>query len=99
MNNQLQIRLQSPPRRNAGLIGQFEYSLVIAYRTLDAGEQDLIPVQATAIANPPIGCANAQHVELAVWEEALEGQAGIHLEAEQIAVGRGVAEAKEDGQT
>src|SRR5947207_210235 len=99
MEDQLQIRLQSPPWRNAGLVGDFERGLVITYRAGSAREQDLVPVQAAGIANPPKDCANAQHVELAVREEALEGEAGIHLEAEQIAIGRGIAEAEEGGQT
>src|SRR5207253_8617863 len=98
VSDQLQIRLQGPPRRNAGLISQFEHRLVIAYWTIDAREHDLIPVQAAAIAKPPKSCANAQHVELAVREETLEGEAGVDLEAEQVAVGRGVAKAKEGGQ-
>src|SRR6202030_2547854 len=94
-----QIRLQQPPWRNSCFVGDFEHALVIAYRTLDTGEENLIPVQAAGIADPPIHYANAQHVELAVREEALEGEAGVDLEAEQIAVGRGVADAKEGGQT
>src|SRR5262249_49096837 len=76
-----------------------ECALVIAYRTLDTGEENLILVQTAGIANPPIDRANAQHIELAAREDTLEGEAGIDLEAEQIAVGRGIAETKEGGQT
>src|SRR5205807_1118640 len=58
MENHLQIRLQSPPRRNAGLVGNFEHGLVIPYRAAGAREQDLIPVQTAGIPNPPKGCTN-----------------------------------------
>src|SRR5262249_4989824 len=99
VENQLEIRLKQPPRRNARLVGDFEYIFVIAYRTLDASEEDLISVQAAHCANPPIACTNAQHVEFTGREQALEGEAGVDLEADQIAVGRGIAEAKEGSQS
>ena len=54
MEDQLQIRLQQRPWRNPGFVRNFECALVIAYRTLDAGEENLIPVQEAGIANPPI---------------------------------------------
>src|SRR6202022_1650664 len=88
MEDQLQIRLQQQPWRNSCFVGNFEHALVIAYRASDTGEENLIPVQAAGIANPPIDSANPQHVELAVREEALEGEAGVDLESERIAVGR-----------
>src|SRR5208282_5161595 len=80
-------------------VSDFEHALVIAYRTLDPGEEDLIPIQAAGIADPAIAYASAQNVELTVREEALEGEAGVDLEADQIAVGWGIADAKEGGQT
>ena len=68
MEDQLEIRLQQPPWRNARFVGDFEHGLVIAYRALDAGEEDFIAVQAARITNPPIAYACAQHIKFAVRE-------------------------------
>jgi hypothetical protein len=46
MENQLQIGLQDPPWRNAGLVSDFEHCLVAAYNPAGACEQNLIAVQA-----------------------------------------------------
>ena len=68
MEDQLEIRLQQPPWRNARFVGDFEHGLVVAYRTLDAGEVDFIAVQVARVANPPIAYAGAQHIKFAVRE-------------------------------
>src|SRR6185437_6271439 len=100
MEYQLQIRLQDPPWRNTCLVGDFEHSFVIACRPGDAGEQNLVPVQAAGgVAYPPIACSDAEYVEFAVREKTLVGQAGIHLEADEIAIGWRVADAKKGGET
>src|SRR6267142_1354275 len=100
MRDQLQIRLQGPPWRNARLVGDFEHSLVIAYRAAGAGEANLVPVQTSgAVAYSAIACRDTQEVEFAAREETLISQAGVNLQAHQIAGGRGAADANKGGET
>src|SRR5215472_1278964 len=97
--DQLQIRLQNPPWCNVCFVGDFEHRLVIADRALDAGELNLVLVQAAGIADPSKACPNPQNIELAARQETLEGKAGIDLEGDQIAIGRRVADAQKGCET
>src|SRR6516225_1014631 len=54
---------------------------------------------ALGIADPSKACPNAQNIELAARQETLEGEAGVDLEADQIAVGRRVADAQKGCET
>src|ERR1700736_1932246 len=100
MCDQLKIGLQGPPWCNPCLVGDFEHSLVIAYRAADARELNLVPVQTSCgVAYSAIACRDSQEVEFAAREETLVSQAGIHLEADQVAVGRHLADAEKDGET
>jgi hypothetical protein len=99
MEDHLEIRLQQPPWRNPRFVGDFEHALVIAYRTLDSDKKDLIPIQAAAIADTRVACADAEYIELTVGKEAFKGEAGVDLEADQITIGRGIADAKEGSQS
>jgi hypothetical protein len=98
MRDQLKIRLQGPPWRNARLVGDFEHSLVIAYRAAGAREPNLVPVQTSGgVAYSGIACRNTQEVEFATREETLISQTRIHLETDQIAVGWRTADPEKGG--
>ena len=95
VENQLQVRLQKPPRCNARLVCDFDNRLVIAYRTTGAGEQNSVPVQtSSSVANSAIARGDAQQVEFPARQEALVGQAEIRLQIEEIAVGYRIANAQ-----
>src|SRR5882724_3536741 len=99
MCDQLKIRLQGPPWRNACLIGDFEHSLVIAYRAAGAREPNLVPVQTSGgVAYSAIARRDTQEVEFSAREETLISQAGVDLQAHQIAVGRDAADANKGGE-
>src|SRR6266481_2242467 len=100
MCDQLKIRLQGPPWRNACLVGDFEHRLVIADRAAGAREQSLVPVQTPGgVAYSAIACCDTQDVEFAAREETLISQARVHLETEQIAIGRRVTDTEKGGET
>ena len=99
MRDQLKIRLQGPPWRNARLVGDFEHSLVIAYRAAGAREPNLVPVQTSGgVAHSAIRCPDSQEVEFAAREETFESQARVHLKADQTAVGWRAADSEEGGE-
>src|ERR1700730_17858860 len=100
MGDQLKIGLQGPPWCNACLVGDFEHSLVIAYRAADTREPNLVPVQTSGgVAYSAIACRDSQEVEFAAGEETFVSQAGIPLEADQISVGRHLADTEKGGET
>src|SRR5206468_12185276 len=89
-----------PPWRNACLVGDFEHRLVIANRAAGAREPNLVPVQTSGgVADSAIACRDTQEVEFAAREWTFVSEAGIYLEADQIAVRRRVADTKEGGET
>src|SRR5436190_2202232 len=99
MGDQLKIGLQGPPWRNACLVGDFKHRLVIAYRAANAREPNLVPVQTSGgAAYSAIACRDSQEVEFAAREETFESHAGVHLEADQIAVGWRAADSEEGGE-
>src|SRR5690349_17835250 len=100
MCDQLKIRLQGPPWRDACLVGDFEHRLVIACRAAGAREPNLVPCQTSGgVAYSAIACRDAQEVEFAAREETLISEAGVKLQADQIAVGRDAAGANKGGET
>jgi hypothetical protein len=69
MEHQLQIRLQNPPWRYGGLVGDFEHSLVVAQSTAGTCQSNLVLVQTPGgIAYSAIARRNAQKVEFASRE-------------------------------
>src|SRR5262249_49362527 len=92
MKHQLQIWLQYAAARNAYLVGDLEHRFVIPYRALDTGEPDLIAVEKASITDPRPTRRDPQHVSVAAWEKALIIESGVDLKADQIAIGRGVAQ-------
>ena len=100
MCDQLKIGLQGPPWRNASLVGDFEHSLIIAYRAAGARQPNFVPVQmSSSVAYSAIAYRDTQEVEFAAREETFVSQAGIHLEADQISVGRHLADTEKGGET
>ena len=88
MCDQLKIGLQGPPWRNACLVGDFEHSLIIAYRAAGARQPNFVPVQmSSSVAYSAIAYRDTQEVEFAARKETLISQAGVDFQAHQIAVG------------
>ena len=100
MCDQLKIGLQGPPWRNACLVGDFEHSLIIAYRAAGARQPNFVPVQmSSSVAYSAIAYRDTQEVEFAAREETLISQSGVDFQAHQIAVGRDAADTNKGGET
>src|SRR6202022_4800837 len=100
MCDQLKIGLQGPPWRNACLVGDFEHSLIIAYRAAGARQPNFVPVRMSrSVGYSAIAYRDAQEVEFAAREETLISQSGGDFQAHQIAVARDAANTNKGGKT
>ena len=80
-NDVLQVRLQRPPRRQLGLVGQLEDGLIAAHRIGGFGEESGVRVKPARIASDAgVGRSNPDLVVGSAWNEAFVDQAAIGIE-------------------